>query len=139
MNRREMLRRVAMGAAAATTAAATSPTVHATLDVEPVPARWDYEPVMACGCDVSSMTISKALAALGWESGRGPKPLLCVHPEAYVYGLSSAEAFGGLVQVWATRELAKAEELRAPSPWGWEAADAWLIAWRGRRVGSEGA
>lgn len=136
MNRREMFKRLAVGASAAATVAATRNDAHAAPDVEPVPTRWDFERNWNwCEMDVSFHAVQHALNKIGWSSGLAPKPLLCVHPAYYGTALEIASSFGGLIQVWATRDLGTSHPWRTDT----EDIDAWCLAWRGRRVGSIGA
>lgn len=123
MNRRELFRRLAAASAATAGGVAIGRAVDP--DVEPVPTRWDFERPFRIDMDVSAYAVGDALDHLGWASGLGPRPLLCVHPREYPTALRVAAAFGGVVQVWAGRF--------ADDEW------TWFVAWRGRRVGSIGA
>ena len=128
MNRRELLQRGLVSAAAVAIVAPG----EATPDVEPVPTQWNIERVFTTECDLAVTSVSHALSVLGWESGAAPAPLLCVSPERYAYACEVAAAFGGVVH--ATSAIVWGDTGQYGND-----IDAWCVAWRGRRVGSIGA
>jgi hypothetical protein len=92
--------------------------------VEPLTAL-DFEDVCDVQSDVSGHGVASALAKLGWETGASPTPILVVHPSNLVWAVASAQCVGNVVAVIATQKFAD--------------IDTWFVAWRGRRVGSQGA
>lgn len=96
--------------------------------IEPVPEERDFQR-LSMSCDVHGSSVSQALAMLGWESGLTPKPLLCVHPSMFATACLIAKEMHGVVEPLAMRGI------QDEGTWG----DAWFVAWRGKRVGSEGA
>jgi hypothetical protein len=120
-------RRGFLGMLTATAAAGTlaSSSASATPAVEPMPTETTCEEVWGCPADVSGHGLAQALSKLGWETGAMPRPILVVHPSNLVYAVSAAQHVGDVVTIVATHTLTD--------------VDTWFVAWRGRRVGSQGA
>lgn len=96
--------------------------------VEPAPTERDYQR-LTMSSDVHGRSVSQALAMLGWQSGLTPKPLLCVHPSMFYAACLVAQEMRGAVEPYAMKGI------QDEGTWG----DAWFVAWRGKRVGSEGS
>ncbi len=121
MNRRNFLGGVVGGSILAT--AVTPEAAHD--PVEPMPRDFtSFEKLFGYGCDVSSVVVMHALVELGWESGAQPQPLLVVSPSIYIYAIDANKHLGDLCRVVAKRGVER---------------DTWFVAWRGRRIGSDGA
>ena len=97
--------------------------------VEPMPTRLDFESTHAQ--DVNCHGIMWVLEQMGWESEARPQPLLVVGVENYPAALSANAVLNNLCAVRAVQ--------RDFSHGTYMGRDAWFVAWRGRRMGSDGA
>lgn len=92
---------------------------------EPIPTVFDFER-MAYDCDVCTEGVNEALSRIGWEPNTAPQAILCVHPRNWRAAMHVPPTFYGQIQLHALR-------------FNDENTDAWFVAWRGRRAGSNGA
>jgi len=118
-------RRNFLGGIVGTAAIATTVQAEAASDpVEPMPRDFRFSPVYEYGIDLSTVGVMQALTNMGWESDAQPRPLLVVSPPDYPLAIEINRHLGDLCRVVATQRIGMY---------------AWFVAWRGGKLGSDGA
>lgn len=124
MNRRDFIAAMTVASAAGVSAVPEIRPASHEWRIEPPPRQFDFIEAQCCCMDVGVNGVASALEKLQWDSADPVKPLLVVSPEDYPTALEIAVELNQRVAIWATPCVARY---------------AWFVAWRGRRVGSEGA